>query len=72
MEQFVGSKYISEQYNIGITLACKHKKRMIELYEIDKERLPRRDVVPLSIVKKYFNQSNKKNKETRFDCDKGG
>ena len=47
-------------YEISEAQAYRHMRRMKEIYEIDENRLPRRGVLPVSIVKDYFHQGKKK------------
>lgn len=61
---FWGCKDIQEEYCISVSKAYQHIRRIKELYEIDEERLPRRGVLPATIVKDYFHQAKKKKTST--------
>ena len=57
---FYSNKDIRELYEISEAQAYRHMRRMKEIYEIDENRLPRRGVLPVAIVKDYFHQGKKK------------
>lgn len=57
---FYTNKDICEIYCISQAQAYRHMKKMKEIYDIDESRLPRRGVLPISIVKDYFHQGKKK------------
>lgn len=60
VSKFVTTKYIAETYEISISRAHKHKQNMIKMFDIDLDRLPRKGVIPIEIVNKYFNQNYRK------------
>lgn len=57
--KFYTCKDICTIYGIKDTKARKHMKRIEELFDIDRTRLPRRGVIPVQFVHKYFDQSKK-------------
>lgn len=60
MNSFMGTKEIMERYGIKKTLAAKHKKRILEMYEIDTSRLPKKGLIPAKVVLDYFEPKCKK------------
>lgn len=57
---FYTNKDICEIYCISQAQAYRHMKRMREMYGIDETRLPRRGMMPIQVVKDYFQQGKKK------------
>lgn len=57
---FYSNKDIREKYNICKSTASEHMKRMREIYKIDESRLPKKGLLPVNVVKDYFNQGTKK------------
>lgn len=57
---FYSNKDIREIYCISKSTASEHMKRMREIYKIDESRLPKKGLLPVTVVKDYFNQGTKK------------
>lgn len=55
MEQlYYNNKDIQEIYQISRATACKKMKEIREIYKIDEKRLPKKGLLPVDVVKKYF------------------
>lgn len=57
---FMSNKEIANRYNISESAACKKRKKMISLYELDDKRFPRDASIPTWVVIDYFDNNGKK------------
>ncbi len=57
---FYNNRDIQEIYGIGQTTAFNHMRKIRILYGIDESRLPKKGVLPVKMVKEYFDQTKKK------------
>lgn len=57
---FYNNKDIRDIYGISQATAFNHMKRIREIYEIDESRLPKKGLLPVKMVKEYFDQSKHK------------
>lgn len=57
---FYSCKDICEIYDISRSKAYQHIKKIKAIYHIDEDRLPRKGMLPVAIVKDYFHQSKTK------------
>lgn len=57
---FYNNKDIQNIYGISQTTAFHHMKKIREVYQIDETRLPKKGVLPVKMVKDYFDQSKKR------------
>lgn len=66
IEQFITYRELSEQVGCSYSqISKKHAKRIIDFFGIDKTRLPKAGVLPISCCEQYFNTTIElKNKNT--------
>ncbi len=57
---FYNRRDICEIYGISSATAFNHMKKIKNLYEIDESRLPKKGLLPVKMVRDYFDQSKKK------------
>ena len=57
MEKYVSNKDVREMCGIGHTRASQIIKAIKSEYDIDDDRLPRRNTVPLSLLEKYLKRA---------------
>lgn len=58
IETFIGNKEVQRILNVGRTKAYQIMNMLLETYEINDEKLPRKGVIPLSILEEYYGQKH--------------
>lgn len=54
---FYNNKDIQEIYGISKATAFNHMRKIRNIYKIDEARLPKKGLLPIKMVKEYFDQS---------------